>query len=123
MTVIEMKGKIVDKETGEVVAESEEQGTLEGMPAVEMPGPLTGSEEQLSFDMGSHYALNTSTLKIGAIPLLTVEGQYKEGDRLRVIVEVEVESIAFPPVKHRGFRVGTERRHLAQPLAVAEADE
>jgi hypothetical protein len=57
-----------------------------------------------------------------AIPAMQVEGQFKEGDRIRVVLEIEVEYIAFPPVKDRGFRVGTERRHYGQVMSATPVE-
>jgi len=99
-------------ENGSQAAAEAEHVSIEDMDVV--PGePIIGTEEQLSFDLGSEYNLSQSTLKLstGSIPHLQVEGQFREGDRVRVILEIEVEYISFPPVKDRGFRVGTERRH------------
>lgn len=87
-----------------VSIEDMEPDTIEG-------SALPGSQQQLSFDLGSEYNLAFSTLKLGAVPALRVDGQFHEGDRVRVILEIEVEYVAFPPIKDRGFRVGTERRH------------
>jgi hypothetical protein len=78
---------------------------------------LPGTQEQLSFDLGSQYNLSDSTLKLSPVPPLSVDGQYAEGDRIKVILEIEVEYVAFPPIKDRGFRVGTERRHHGQVLS------
>ena len=50
---------------------------------------------------------------------MAVDGQYREGDRVRVVLEIEIEYVAFPPIKERGFRVGTERRHFGQVLSAA----
>lgn len=98
-------GKRAEQEQTEEYVSIEEMGIV-------MPGPaLPGSQQQLSFDLGSDYNLALATLKLGAIPPLSVEGQFREGDRVRVELEVEVEYVSFPPVKDRGFRVGTERRH------------
>jgi hypothetical protein len=90
--------------------------SIEDMNVV--PGvALPGSQEQLTFDLGSEYNLALSTLKLGTVPSLSVDGQFHEGDRVRVVLEIEVEYIAFPPIKDRGFRVGTERRHHALVLS------
>lgn len=98
--------------------------TIDGLDeaGTALDSSLEGTEEQLSFKTGSEFNLADSTLKIAAIPPLTVRGQYKEGDRIQVVVEVEVEHISFPPIRDRGFRVGTERRHHASPLAAHQAD-
>jgi hypothetical protein len=79
---------------------------------------IQGTQEQLSFDLGSEYALRDSSLLIGKLPPITVEGQYQEGDRLKVLVEVEISYLAFPPIKHKGFRVGTERRHHGEAVGI-----
>jgi hypothetical protein len=91
-------------------SEPDEFVSIEEMNVVEGPA-LPGSQEQLSFDLGSEYNLALSTLKLSSIPPLAVDGQFSEGDRVRVVLEIEVEYVAFPPIKDRGFRVGTERRH------------
>lgn len=85
---------------------------------------LPGTQEQLSFELGSEYKLSDSTLKLmtGAIPEIQVDGQFQEGDRIKVILEIEVEYIAFPPIKDRGMRVGTERRHYGTVIAAATAE-
>lgn len=107
-------GQLVDKDTGEVVG----SGSIEMMTEEAVGGtPIGGTEEQLSFDLGSEFALSDSTLKLTAVPVMTVEGQFQEGDRIKIVLEVEVEHLAFPPIKSRGFRVGTERRHIAQVLS------
>jgi len=96
---------------------ADEHIAIEDMTA---EGPaLLGTEEQLSFDLGSQYNLAMSSVKLGSIPLIAVDGQYQEGDRLRVTLEVEVGYISFPPIKDRGFRVGTERRHHADIISVS----
>lgn len=109
---------LVDPETGEQVS-------IEDMePETALGTALVGTEEQLSFDLGSEYQLSESTLKLTAVPSMTVDGQYREGDRVKVVLEIEIEYVAFPPVKDRGFRVGTERRHFGQVLSAATlADE
>jgi hypothetical protein len=53
---------------------------------------------------------------------MSVDGQFKEGDRIKVILEIEVEYIAFPPIKDRGFRVGTERRHHGVVLSASPVE-
>jgi len=83
---------------------------------------LPGTHEQLSFDLGSEYNLAGATLKLGTVSPLVVDGQYQEGDRIKVLLEVEVEYVSFPPIKDRGFRVGTERRHHGVVIAAAPAD-
>jgi hypothetical protein len=85
---------------------------------------LPGTQEQLTFDLGSEYNLSDSTLKLttGSIPAMSVDGQFKEGDRIKVILEIEVEYIAFPPIKDRGFRVGTERRHHGVVLSASPVE-
>jgi hypothetical protein len=93
--------------------------SIEDMEAQEnvLVAALPGTQEQLSFELGSEYNLSDSTLKLPPLPPLTVEGQYQEGDRMRIVLEVEIAYIAFPPIKDRGFRVGTERRHYGQVLS------
>ena len=106
----------MDPETGDKVS-------IEDMePAAVLGASLTGTEEQLSFDLGSEYQLSDSTLKLAPVPAMTVIGQYREGDRVQVMLEIEVEYIAFPPIKDRGFRVGTERRHFGQVLSAAPVE-
>jgi hypothetical protein len=105
---------LVDPDTGERVS-------IEDMEPV-LGAALTGTEEQLSFDLGSEYNLSDSTLKLVQVPSMSVDGQYREGDRVKVVLEVEIEYISFPPVKDRGFRVGTERRHFAQVLSAAPVE-
>lgn len=94
---------------------------MEGQQAV-LVAALPGSQEQLSFELGSEYNLSDSTLKLPPLPPLTVEGQFDEGDRLKIVLEVEIAYIAFPPIKDRGFRVGTERRHYGQVLSAQPGD-
>lgn len=109
-------GQLVDPETGEKVS-------IEDMnPEAVLGASLTGTQEQLSFDLGSEYQLSDSTLKLTAVPSMSVDGQYSEGDRIKVVLEIEVEYIAFPPIKDRGFRVGTERRHFGQVLSAAPVE-
>jgi hypothetical protein len=98
-----------------VSIEDMEPDTLEG-------SALPGSQQQLTFDLGSEYNLAFSTLKLGAVPSLRVDGQFHEGDRVRVVLEIEVEYVAFPPIKDRGFRVGTERRHHGLVLSAEPAE-
>lgn len=108
-------GKQADQE------QTEEYVSIEDMDV--MPGPsLPGTQEQLSFDLGSDYNLALSTLKLSSIPPLSVEGQFREGDRVRIELEVEVEYVAFPPIKDRGFRVGTERRHHGLVLSAVPVE-
>jgi hypothetical protein len=107
-------GQRVDPETGELLA-------IEDMDVI--PGStLVGSQEQLSFDLGSQYNLSDSTLKLSSLPTMSVDGQFREGDRVKVILEIEVEYVSFPPIKDRGFRVGTERRHFGQVLSAVPAE-
>jgi hypothetical protein len=84
---------------------------------------INGTSEQLSFDLGSEYSLSESTLKLAQVPTMTVHGQFSEGDRVKVMLEIEVEYVAFPPIKDRGFRVGTERRHIGQVMSAAPVDD
>lgn len=104
-----------DHDNGHVI-DGEERISIEDMDPA-LGHPLQGTEQQLSFDLGSEYDLSDSTLKLPPVPLMTVEGQYQEGDRIKLVLEIEVEYIAFPPVKDRGMRVGTERRHHGQVLS------
>jgi hypothetical protein len=98
--------------------ENRENGnvSIEEMEPV-LVAALPGSQEQLSFELGSEYNLSDSTLKLPPLPPLTVEGQFNEGDRILVMLEVEIEYIGFPPIKDRGFRVGTERRHYGRVMS------
>jgi hypothetical protein len=103
--------------------EQQEFVSIEDMNTNMVPGSaLPGSQEQLSFDLGSEYNLALSTLKLTGVPSLSVDGQFHEGDRVRVILEIEVEYVAFPPIKDRGFRVGTERRHHGLVLSAEPAE-
>jgi len=95
--------------------------SIEDMPVAEGPA-IPGTGEQLSFDLGSQYNLAFSTLKLSSIPSLAVDGQFQEGDRVRIELEVEVEFMSFPPIRDRGFRVGTERRHHAVVLSASALD-
>lgn len=104
---------LVDPETGQSIEEMEPET---------IGAALTGTEEQLSFDLGSEYQLSESTLKLNTVPSMSVDGQYREGDRVKVVLEIEVEYVAFPPIKDRGFRVGTERRHFGQVLSASTAE-
>jgi hypothetical protein len=106
---------LVDPETGQSIEDMDPEQTL--------GAALAGTEEQLSFDLGSEYQLSESTLKLTAVPSMSVDGQYREGDRVKVVLEIEVEYVSFPPVKDRGFRVGTERRHYGQVLSASTVDE
>lgn len=105
---------LVDPDTGQSIEDMDPESTL--------GAALTGTEEQLSFDLGSEYQLSESTLKLNSVPSLSVDGQYREGDRVKVVLEIEVEYVAFPPIKDRGFRVGTERRHFGQVLSASTAE-
>ena len=108
-------GNLVDPETGQHVS-------IEDMEPV-LGASLTGTAEQLSFDLGSEYQLSESTLKLAPVPAMSVAGQFAEGDRIKVVLEIEVEYISFPPIKDRGFRVGTERRHFGQVLSAAPIEQ
>ena len=110
-------GQLTDPETGEKARRSRTWSTECWAPR------LAGTEEQLCFDLGSEYQLSDSTLKLIQVPSMSVDGQYREGDRIKVILEIEVEYVAFPPIKDRGFRVGTERRHFGQVMSAAPAEE
>ena len=116
---------MAQNKNGQVTDEAgEEHVSIEDMePETSLGAALIGTDEQLSFDLGSEYQLSDSTLKLATIPSLGVNGQYSEGDRIKVILEVEIEYIAFPPIKDRGFRVGTERRHYGQVLSAAPVEE
>jgi hypothetical protein len=107
---------LVDPETGQKVS-------IEDMPPEVLGASLSGTEEQLSFDLGSEYQLSDSTLKLASVPSMSVTGQFREGDRIKVVLEIEVEYVAFPPIKDRGFRIGTERRHFGQVLSAAPVEE
>ena len=119
-SVIQLGDKLVDPESGELIGE---QQSIEGLAAEPHGAPIPGTEEQLNFDMGSEYQLNDSTLKIVAPPIMAVSGQFQEGDKIKVVLECEIEHLSFPPIKSRGFRVGTERRHTAQVISAAPLDE
>lgn len=106
---------------GQVVDEAGERQSIEDMDPA-LGSPLQGTAEQLSFDLGSEYNLSDSTLKLASVPPMSVSGQFSEGDRIKVVLEIEVEYVAFPPIKERGYRVGTERRHFGQVLSAVTAD-
>ena len=65
--------------------------SIEDMDETVLGAALTGTQEQLSFDLGSEYTLSESTLKLAQIPTMTVHGQFSEGDRVKVMLEIEVE--------------------------------
>ena len=96
-----------------------ESRTIEALADDASTMPLQGSE-QLSFEMGSEYRLADSTLRLAATGI-TIDGQFQEGDRVKLLVEAEVEYVSFPPIRSKGHRVGTERRHHAQVLWASQA--
>lgn len=78
---------------------------------------LFGTDPQLTFDLGSDFVVHRSSLKIGAIPEIPVRGQWKDGEKIVLEIEVEVEQIHFKPVTTKtGQRIGTERHHKAVVL-------
>ena len=93
----------------QTIEEIAEEGTILG-------GTLIGTDPKLSFKTTSAYTLADSTMAIAKVPPLTVEGQFQEGDRVQVMLSLEVTHVSFPPLMDKGFRVGTERRHHAEPL-------
>lgn len=116
----------VDPETGEVLegpwgAEEEgEEGeakTLEGMTPDDFFDGLFGTDDQLSFDLGSDYTVARSSIKIGSIPEIPARGQWKDGEKIILQIEVEVDGILFKPITTKGgARIGTERHHKARVL-------
>ena len=110
---------------GEVLGEiggDEEGKSIDDLAEDETFGyELRGTEEQLSFEVGSEYELRSAFVKIPAAGELGVVGQFREGDRIKVLLEIEVEHVSFPPIKHKGFRVGTERLHHVQIIDAAQA--
>jgi hypothetical protein len=107
---------IVDAETGEILdAEGDPTGRSIEDLADEYVPPffVRGSQPQLSLDVGSEVSVVGSVLKIKAqeVPLL---GQYKVGERVRLLVEVEVEDVNFKGIrsKYTGDLVGLDRIHV-----------
>lgn len=95
--------------------EFEEGQSLEDLadqPMIEEP-PLPGTVQQLSFDVGGE-SPTSSTLKLrgGSIP---VEGIYKKGDTIQLIVSARISEIAFvDKIDASGYVTATERRQLAR---------
>lgn len=102
-------GKTLDELTAEAAAD---------------PPFMRGSSRQLSFDVGGRADdLIGSRLKIpsGDYPLL---GQFPQGKRVRVILELEIEDIHFKSVRDReGMRVGRDRIHQAVVIDQPKIDQ
>ena len=118
----------VDAETGEVLDgpwgageepdPSAEGKSLEDMHPDDFFDGLFGSDPQMSFDLGSDFIVSRSSLKIGPIPEIPVRGQWKDGEKIRLEIEVQIEQVHFKPVTTKtGQRVGTERHHRAVVLS------
>lgn len=106
----------VDAETGEIL---DEEGNSTGKTLSDLtdeyvpPFRVTGSQPQLSFEVEvPEHRLVGSVLKLkaGKLPLT---GQFRYGDRVRLVIEVEVESVDFKPVRVGGEIFGIDRVHTA----------
>jgi hypothetical protein len=102
----------VNADTGEV---GDTGKTLEELAeeAAADPPFMRGSTRQLSFDVGGRDDLISSRIKIpgGEFPLL---GQFPQGKRIRIELDIEIEDIHFKAVRDReGLKVGRERIHKA----------
>lgn len=113
----------IDPETGEILPDAEEAGqTLENMDIDVLDPSLKGTETQMDFNLGSSYEVRQSTLKV---PMITknVTGQFADGDRVKLLVEVEVEDFNFKPITDRtGNKLGVERIHKAVVIDVRPAE-
>jgi hypothetical protein len=111
-----MMAEVVDLGTGEI-KDAGEGKSIEEMPFEELDRSLDGTQKQTSLEFGSEYSVAHSTLKIKAPPVMTVNGQFRDGDKVKVTIEVEVYDVTFPPIKDRtGNKLGIERKHLAEVI-------
>lgn len=106
----------VDADTGEILDDQGERTgrTLEDLTDEYIPPFFVrGAQQQLSLDVGADVSVVGSMLKIKAqeVPLL---GQYRVGQKVRLLVEVEVEDVAFKSIrsKYTGDIIGLDRLHV-----------
>lgn len=106
----------VDAETGEILDdEGHPTGrTLEDLADEYVPPFFVrGGQQQLTLEVGADVSVVGSMLKVKAveIPLL---GQYRVGQKVRLVVEVEVEDVSFKAIrsKYTGDIVGIDRMHV-----------
>lgn len=126
-------GTRVDADTGEVLGKappsSGEGRTIEEMAQDESlwTFPLVqGSQTKLTLNVGGRRVTN-AVLKV-KVPELLVNGQFAEGDRLKLEVVLEVSDVDFKLVRSEGRVVGKKRVHTADAVGwrqveLAEGDE
>ena len=87
----------------------------------EAPEPSIEGTAQLSMNVGGmRPTVASMKLRGGSIP---VEGEFKKGDRLTLVVEVSVDEIHFVDKKDNDGRpVQVERRHISKIAGVRRAE-
>jgi hypothetical protein len=106
-------------------AQEEHDQTVEGMaegeeevePTPPMQIPLEGFNETISTVPGGDRPQTASISLRGG--KLTVEGEFKKGDVIELYVRAKVAEVHFVDTQDKfGEVVGTERKHVAKPIAV-----
>lgn len=123
--IVNINGSRVDEETGEDYGPDpvtlEVGKSLEDLEPDDFLEGLAGTEDQMSMDFGSEFALLRSTVKLPAPPVMPVKGQYKDGDELVFLVTAVVEEVHFKGIREtqgkRKVRVGTARHHVMRVTA------
>jgi hypothetical protein len=106
------QGENDDETTVEALADGEE---IEETPPLQ--SPLEGFAESITMTPGGDKAKSSSiTMRGGKLP---VSGEYKKGDVVELYVRCRVAEIHFvDTVDKFGEVTGTERKHVAKPIAV-----
>jgi hypothetical protein len=99
-----------DETTVEEMAEQEEE-------LLPMQVPLEGFSDSISVTVGGERPQTSAiALRGGRLP---VEGEFKKGDVVELYVRCRVAEIHFVDVIDKyGEVTGTERKHIAKPIAV-----
>jgi hypothetical protein len=91
--------------------EGDAEPEQDGAPAPEKV--VLGTSEQLSFAIGGKKPTGSKLTLTGG--QLDVEGQYGKGERIRIVVEAEVQEVSFRDERDSktGQVVGCARKHKA----------
>ena len=98
-----------DETTVEEMAEQEPE-------VLPMQIPLEGFTESITVTVGGAKPQSSAVaLRGGKLP---VEGEFQKGDEIELYVRARIAEIHFVDCDDYGEVTGTERRHIAKPIAV-----
>jgi hypothetical protein len=85
------------------------------------PPPIAGVSRQLSLIAGGEEPDGSEfKMRGGSVP---VEGEFKKGDVIEVVVKLSVDEVAFIDKKDNdGYVTSTTRRHIAKPLSIRRTE-